>query len=143
MSRIERFAHVNYSCAQMFQLVNDVKGYPEFLPGCLGSKLISESPSEIVASLDVGKGPVRQSFTTKNFLQTNQQVEMTLLEGPFKKLHGVWTFTELSPSSCKISLSIEFELSGMLKFAFGGVFSQIANSMVEAFCQRAKVVYGE
>ena len=143
MSLIERFAHVNYSCEQMFQLVNDVNGYPEFLPGCLGSTLVSQSDTEIVASLEVGKGPIRQSFTTKNFLQTNRQVEMTLLEGPFKKLHGVWTFTELSPNSCKIALSIEFELSGMLKFAFGGVFSQVANAMVEAFCQRAKVVYGE
>ena len=143
MSLIERFAHVNYSCEQMFQLVNDVNGYPEFLPGCLGATLVSESETEIVASLEVGKGPIRQSFTTKNFLQTNRQVEMTLLEGPFKKLHGVWTFTELSPNSCKIALSIEFELSGMLKFAFGGVFSQVANAMVEAFCQRAKVVYGE
>ncbi|MCW4628723.1 MULTISPECIES: type II toxin-antitoxin system RatA family toxin [Marinomonas] len=36
MSHIERFAHVNYSCEQMFALVNDIDGYPEFLPGCLG-----------------------------------------------------------------------------------------------------------
>jgi ribosome-associated toxin RatA of RatAB toxin-antitoxin module len=96
-----------------------------------------------VASLEVGKGPVRQSFTTKNFLENHSQIEMTLVKGPFKRLHGVWTFTELSPTSCKIMLSINFELSGMLKFAFGGVFSQIANAMVDSFSKRAKVVYGE
>lgn len=143
MSLIERFAHVNYSCEQMYRLVNDINAYPEFLPGCIGANLISSSQSEIVASLNVGKGPINQSFTTKNFLEENRKVEMTLLEGPFKKLHGVWVFTELSENSCKISLSIEFELSGMLKFAFGGVFSQVANTMVEAFSKRAKVVYGE
>ncbi|MEL0612170.1 type II toxin-antitoxin system RatA family toxin [Marinomonas arenicola] len=143
MSHIERFAHVEYSCEQMFALVNDIDGYPEFLPGCLSSSLISRSPTEIVASLEVGKGPVRQAFTTKNFLEEPTRVEMTLVKGPFKKLHGVWTFTELSPGRCKIALSIDFELSGMLKFAFGGVFSQIANAMVDAFSKRAKVVYGE
>ena len=127
----------------MFALVNDIDGYPEFLPGCLSSTLISKTPTEIVASLDVGKGPVRQSFTTRNFLEDFSRIEMTLVKGPFKSLHGVWTFTELSPTSCKIMLSIEFELSGMLKFAFGGVFSQIANTMVESFSKRAKVVYGE
>ncbi|WP_133013408.1 type II toxin-antitoxin system RatA family toxin [Marinomonas flavescens] len=143
MSHIERFAHVEYSCEQMFALVNDIDGYPEFLPGCLDSSLISRTPTEIVASLVVGKGPVRQAFTTKNFLQESNRIEMTLVKGPFKKLHGVWTFTELSPNRCKIALSIEFELSGMLKFAFGSVFSQIANTMVDAFGKRAKVVYGE
>jgi ribosome-associated toxin RatA of RatAB toxin-antitoxin module len=127
----------------MFALVNDIDGYPEFLPGCLSSTLISKTPTEIVASLEVGKGPVRQSFTTKNFLENYSRIEMTLVKGPFKRLHGVWTFTELSPTSCKIMLSINFELSGMLKFAFGGVFSQIANTMVDSFSKRAKVVYGE
>ncbi|MBJ7556763.1 type II toxin-antitoxin system RatA family toxin [Marinomonas spartinae] len=143
MSRIERFAHVEYSCKQMFDLVNDINGYPEFLPGCMNSTLISKTPTEIVASLEVGKGPVRQSFTTKNRLHEPNEIVMGLVKGPFKKLHGVWSFTELSPTSCKIALSIDFELSGMLKFAFGGVFSQIANTMVDAFSKRAKVVYGE
>jgi len=143
LSHVERFAHVNYSCEQMFALVNDVNAYPEFLPGCLGSKLISQTATEIVASLDVGKGPMKQSFTTRNTLEQYNRIEMALVSGPFKSLHGVWTFTELSPTSCKIMLSIEFELSGMLKFAFGGVFSQVANAMVDSFSKRAKVVYGE
>ncbi|MCV2403662.1 type II toxin-antitoxin system RatA family toxin [Marinomonas sp. C2222] len=143
MSYIERFAHVNYSCEQMFDLVNDINAYPEFLPGCLSARLISQTSSEIVASLDVGKGPVSQSFTTRNSLEAPHRVEMNLVSGPFKKLHGIWTFTEISPTSCKIMLSIDFELSGMLKFAFGGVFSQVANAMVDSFSKRAKVVYGQ
>lgn len=143
MSYIERFAHVNYSCEQMFDLVNDINAYPEFLPGCLNARLISQTPSEIVASLDVGKGPVRQCFSTRNSLEPPHRVEMSLVSGPFKKLHGIWTFTEISPTSCKIMLSIDFELSGMLKFAFGGVFSQVANAMVDSFSKRAKVVYGQ
>jgi len=127
----------------MFALVNDVDGYSEFLPGCLDSKLISQTPTEIVGSLEVGKGPMRQSFTTKNTLEASHKIEMALVKGPFKSLHGVWTFTELSPTSCKIMLSVDFELSGVLKFAFGGVFTQIANTMVDSFSQRAKVVYGK
>lgn len=142
MSQIERSAYVNYSCEQMFDLVNDIKAYPLFLPGCIGSQVKSQTEDEIVAALEVGKGPVKQSFTTKNTLYHVDKIEMNLLEGPFKKLHGVWVFTPLSETSCKIALSLEFELSGMLKFAFGGVFSQVANSMVEAFSNRAKVVYG-
>lgn len=142
MSKIERSAYVNYSCEQMFDLVNDIKTYPQFLPGCLNSTLVSQTDETIVATLEVGKGPVKQSFTTKNTLKNVNRIEMSLVEGPFKKLNGVWVFTYLSDDSCKIALSLEFELNGMLKLAFGGVFSQVANSMVEAFSNRAKVVYG-
>jgi Oligoketide cyclase/lipid transport protein len=127
----------------MFDLVNDIDHYPAFLPGCLSAKVLSQNDTEIVASLEVGKGPVKQAFTTKNLLSQADGIEMTLVSGPFKKLHGIWKFQALSETTCKISLSIDFELSGMLKFAFGGVFSQVANTMVEAFSQRAKVVYGE
>lgn len=142
MSHIQRFAHVNYSQRQMYDLVNDFEQYPEFLPGCLGARTLSKNEREIVATLEVGKGPVSQSFTTRNILTEPAKVEMTLVEGPFKRLHGVWTFEPLSDTSCKIALSIDFELKGVLKFAFGGVFGQVTNAMVEAFSERAKVVYG-
>ncbi|WP_438462194.1 type II toxin-antitoxin system RatA family toxin [Marinomonas sp. PE14-40] len=143
MTRIERSAYVPFSAEQMFDLVNDVKAYPLFLPGCNSASVISQTEEEIVASLEVSKGPVKQSFTTRNVLVGAERIEMNLVKGPFKKLHGVWHFSDLSEGNCKISLTIDFELSGMLKFAFGGVFSQVAGSMVDSFSKRAKVVYGE
>lgn len=143
MSRIERFAYAGYSCEQMFSLVNDIDEYQEFLPGCLSSSLISKTPGEIVASLEVGRGPMHQCFTTKNYLEEPNKVEITLVKGPFKELYGVWNFTELSPKQCEISLSIDFELSSALKLAFGVMFGQFTNHMVDAFNKRAKIVYGK
>lgn len=142
MSQIQRSAYVEFSCEQMFALVNDIESYPQFLPGCKSATLLSQTEDEIMASLEVGKGAIRQVFSTRNRLVRAKQIEMQLVKGPFKRLHGVWSFTELSENSCKIALVLDFELNGMLKLAFGGVFSQITNSMVDAFSQRAKVVYG-
>ena len=143
VTKIERSAYVNYSNQQMYDLVNDIESYVDFLPGCHQAMLISKSETEIVASLEVRKGPVSQEFTTRNILSSPSRIEMNLIEGPFKSLYGLWEFTELSEGSCKVSLRIDFELSGMLKFAFGGVFNQIAGTMVDSFCQRADVVYGK
>jgi ribosome-associated toxin RatA of RatAB toxin-antitoxin module len=143
VTRIERSAYVPFSAKQMFDLVNDIKAYPLFLPGCNQANLISQTEHEIMASLEVSKGPIKQSFTTRNVLTPAKCIEMNLVKGPFKKLHGVWHFNDLSEGNCKISLTLDFELSGMLKFAFGGVFSQVAGSMVDSFSKRAKVVYGE
>jgi len=143
VTRIERSAYVNYSDEQMYDLVNDIESYVDFVPSCSRSTLISSSATEIVASLEIKKGPVVQEFTTRNRLTPTNEIEMSLVKGPFKSLHGVWEFTPLSEGHCKVSLIIDFELNGVLKFAFSGVFSQIAGLMVDSFCQRANIVYGK
>jgi len=76
-------------------------------------------------------------------LVSNKQVNMELVDGPFNKLIGSWQLIELSEEACKISLDLEYEFSNkMFDLAFGRVFNQLANNMVQAFTQRAKVVYG-
>ena len=55
-------------------------------------------------------------------------------EGPFRKLEGAWEFTELSDVACKVRLMLEFDFSNaLMRGAFGVVFGQIANSLVDAF----------
>jgi ribosome-associated toxin RatA of RatAB toxin-antitoxin module len=41
-----------------------------------------------------------------------------------------------------VELELEFEFSGrLINKAFGTVFNQIANTLVDAFCKRANEVY--
>ncbi len=131
-----------YSCEQMFNLVDDIEAYPEFLPYCGGSELISREGDKLVASLTVAKGSFEQAFVTENSNSPFRSIEMRLVEGPFKFLNGLWTFTPLSENASKIELSVEFEFSNkLLGLAFGKIFSQLAESFVDAFTQRAKQVY--
>ncbi len=143
MPSISRNALVMFSVEQMYQLINDVRTYPEFIPDCGGSKIITEDDTEVTASLLVSKGGLKKWFTTKNTLIANQEVKMSLVDGPFKQLVGSWKLTKLSEEACKISLHLEYEFSSkVFDLAFGRVFNGIANNMVQAFTQRAKEVYG-
>jgi len=143
MAQINRSALVMYSAAQMYALVNDVAAYPQFLPGCVGSQVITHEGNEMVASVEVSKAGIKKTFTTKNTLVENQRVEMRLVDGPFKALQGGWTFLALDEQASKISLDLEFEFSNKLaELAFGKVFNELAANMVSAFTKRAKVVYG-
>lgn len=143
MPSISRNALVMFSVEQMYQLINDVMSYPEFIPDCGGSKIISECDREMTASLLVAKGGLKKWFTTKNTLTENEEVEMSLVDGPFKFLIGKWQLTKLSDEACKISLHLEYEFSSkVLDLAFGRVFTGLANNMVQAFTNRAKEVYG-
>lgn len=142
MKQVSRSALVSFSAEQMFELVNDVARYPEFLPGCSGSRVIESSNEAMVASVDVSKAGISKTFTTSNELVNGEAIVMNLVDGPFKTLKGGWFFTALDEQACKVELKLEFEFSSkMIEMAFGKVFNELTNNMVNAFTQRAKQVY--
>jgi ribosome-associated toxin RatA of RatAB toxin-antitoxin module len=142
MANISRSALVAFSAESMFDLVNDVLSYPQFLPGCAETKIIDQDDNNMKAAVLIAKAGVRQWFTTQNGLKRGQYIKMTLVEGPFSHLSGGWTFTPLADDACKIELDLDFEFSSRLaELAFGTVFNTIAGNMVKAFTDRAREVY--
>lgn len=142
MPQISRTALVPYSAEQMYQLVNDVKSYPQFLPGCSGSRILDESASQMMAAVDVSKAGISKTFTTRNILVSNQSIIMQLVDGPFRKLMGGWKFTPIGDDACRIEFQLDFEFTNkLIELAFGRVFKELAGNMVQAFTVRAKEVY--
>ncbi|MDO6681370.1 MULTISPECIES: type II toxin-antitoxin system RatA family toxin [unclassified Oceanobacter] len=143
MTTITRSALVMFSAEQMFDLVNDVRRYPEFLDGCRQTEVIDEGEDFIKARLTIAKAGINQSFSTHNRLVKPERMEMELLDGPFTRFHGIWHFQKLSEEACKVSLDMEFEVANKLTgVALGVAFKQVANMMVDSFVKRAQVVYG-
>lgn len=144
MTDIHKSALVVYSSEQMYDLVNDIESYADFLPWCRSSRVLSEEDNVIEASLEIAHGALHKSFTTRNTLVPKQRIQMNLVEGPFKHLEGVWRFDPLGEQGCKVSLDLSFEFSSRLMgMTLGPVFSAIANSLVDAFTQQAVKKYGE
>jgi ribosome-associated toxin RatA of RatAB toxin-antitoxin module len=68
--------------------------------------------------------------------------EITLVDGPFRRLDGLWRFKSLA-EACKIEFQLSYEFSSkMFEKVIGPVFSQIANTFVDAFVKRANEVHG-
>ena len=127
----------------MFDLVADVARYKEFLPWCSDSRLVSRDDDELCGWIEVSRLGITQAFSTCNALHPPQQMGIRLHEGPFKRLHGEWQFVTLREDACKVMLTLEFEFAGrLIDAAFGRVFHQVANSLVESFVERAREVYG-
>lgn len=143
MSSISRQAVVPYTPQEMFDLVNDVESYPRFLPGCRSAAVLERGEDEVKASVELAKGAVRKSFTTRNRLQRHKMIEMRLVEGPFRQLEGFWRFDPLEDGRTRVALDLDFEFSSRLvRTVVGPVFHQVANSLVDAFVRRAREVYG-
>lgn len=142
MAIVRKSALVSHSASQMFDLVYDVASYPRFLPWCNNAWVISETDEKICGQIEVYRLGIRQTFSTCNQFERDSFMSIDLLDGPFRKLVGAWRFTPLREDASKVELELEFEFSGrLIDKAFGSVFNQIANTLVDAFCKRADEVY--
>lgn len=143
LKTISKSSIVPYSVEQMYALVNDVKKYPEFVLYTKECRVLERLDDSVIARLTIAKGGLKHSFTTHNFFYPNEKIEMKLVDGPFSHLEGLWRFKMLNESHCKVSLDMKFHISdGLLRLAFGPLFTLIANSMMETFIKRAGKVYG-
>jgi ribosome-associated toxin RatA of RatAB toxin-antitoxin module len=143
MPIIQESLEVSYNVAEMYELVNHIEAYAEFLPWCTESKIVKRDEDHIQAKLTLHKGGVSKSFTTSNRLQKNKMIEISLVQGPFHHLEGFWAF-EPTKKGCKVRLNLEFEFaSRLLALAFSPIFSQLAHRLVQAFSDRAQQVYGK
>ena len=144
MTIVKKSRTIGYSCEQMFRLVNQVENYAEFVPYCTQSLVHHRDEDEVQATLIIGAAGFNKSFTTRNLLQLNKMIEIRLVDGPFSHLEGFWRFDELDDGGCKVSFDLEFEFAGsMISMLLGPIFDQVTDKMVDAFCDRAGVVYAK
>lgn len=142
MPRIQRSAIVPYSPERMFELVNDVDAYPRFLPWCRTARVLDSGDDWLRARIEMAKGALHRSFTTRNELEYGRRIRIRLEDGPFRRLAGVWTFEPVSDGGCRVSLDLEFEFAGRLFSAMAGpIFNQIASTLVDSFCRRARELH--
>lgn len=127
----------------MFALVDDVAAYPDFLPWCTSAEVHSRTDDIVEATLELQKGKISKSFTTRNRRQEHSAIELALVGGPFRHLSGGWRFQDLGDAGSKVSLELEFEFdSRVADLMFGAFFEETCNSLVDAFCSRAVAVFG-
>ncbi len=131
-----------YTPEQMFDLVADVKRYPDFLPWCLAARVTKREGDTIHADLVIGYRLFRERFSSKAVLQRPHRIDVSYTEGPVKYLNNHWSF-EPTPQGCLIDFYIDFEFhSRLLQRMMGALFNEAARRMVSAFEARARALYG-
>lgn len=133
---------VLHSAAQMFELVDRVEDYPQFLPWYGRSEVLDRSNNELKARLHIDYMGVRQSFATHNHNTPPHEIRMDLLEGPFKSLYGTWVFTPLGDDACQVEFKLTYELTGLLSRLLAPVFGSVCNRLVDAFVKEADRRHG-
>ena len=143
MTIISRSALLPFDRQQLFDLVNDIEAYPEYMDGCVGAQVLSRDETLVEARLDLAKGGISHSFSTRNRLLGTELVTLELVEGPFEFFEGRWVFLALGDTACKLSLELEFSFNNtVLGLAASRLFEMVTNNRVDALARRAQDVYG-
>lgn len=133
-----------YTASDMYALVADVESYPDFLPWCSDVDVHMREGNTVEATLELQRGGLKKRFRTRNSMQPETSMELSLVGGPFRHLAGGWRFTPLGEDGSKVALELEFEFdSRALDLVVGAFFEDACNSLVDAFTQRATQVYGD
>jgi ribosome-associated toxin RatA of RatAB toxin-antitoxin module len=142
MQSVRKSVLVPYSAAEMFELVDRIELYPQFLPWCDGTRALAARADGKTARIDINYHGVRAHFTTDNVNRASESIVMTLRDGPFRHLHGEWRFMPLASGASKVELALAYEFAThVLERAVGPVFGHIANTFIDAFVRRAETIY--
>ena len=139
MPDIERSALMPYPPAVLYDIVNDVERYPEYLPWCGDTRIHHSDQNSMEAAILMQAVGLNHWFTTRNRLQPGASIEIELVDGPFSRLDGSWRFSPINADGCKIELRLHYEMKHNLAAAIiAPAFTRIANTLVESFCNRAR-----
>ncbi|CAI09923.1 MULTISPECIES: type II toxin-antitoxin system RatA family toxin [Aromatoleum] len=142
MADVKKLVLVEFTPAQMFELVDRCEDYPQFLPWCGGTEVHARTEKVTVATLHINYHGLKAHFSTQNEKLAPVKMLIRLRDGPFKHLDGNWHFTPLGESACKVEFNLHYEFSNrLLEKALGPVFNHIANTFVDSFVKRAHQVY--
>jgi ribosome-associated toxin RatA of RatAB toxin-antitoxin module len=142
MKTVHKSVLIWFSAEEMFALVTDVTRYPEFLPWCDKTHVVAQHADGMTAEIGMAFSGFHKSFTTRNTHVDGRQVNLQLVNGPFKQLDGVWKFVPLGEQrACRIELTLNYSFDSMLGALVGPVFDRIAATLVDAFVKRAEQVY--
>jgi ribosome-associated toxin RatA of RatAB toxin-antitoxin module len=139
MQRVTKSVLVPFAATRMFELVDRVEEYPQFLPWCGGAKVLEQSGDRKTARINIDYHGVRAHFTTDNVNRPPESIVITLKDGPFRHLHGEWRFRALGDAGCKVEFELAYEFATqLLDKAIGPVFGHNARTFVDAFVKRAE-----
>ncbi len=126
----------------MFDLVADVRRYPEFLPWVIAMRVRQDGATDTLADMIVGFKGLRETFTSRVTKVRPDRVHVDYLDGPLKYLRNDWKFTP-EPQGCAVDFAVDFAFKNRVFEALAGqVFGVALRRMIGAFETRAAALYG-
>lgn len=127
----------------MYDLVADVRHYPDFLPWVSAVRIRQDEETEMLADMIVGFKSLRETFTSRVVKTPKSTIIVDYLDGPMKHLHNAWLFEDAIGGGSIVDFTVDFSFRNRVFEAMAGQFFDSAlRKMTTAFIERADALYG-
>jgi ribosome-associated toxin RatA of RatAB toxin-antitoxin module len=145
MKKIYKEEEINVSVPIIFNLINNIEQYPNFLPWCTKTEVTNEFENISIGKIFISKSFINWSFSTKNTVEQNKSISLSLIDGPFDELDGRWLFKKIDDNNTHVSLEINYKFkNSLIELSIEPIFTTIMNSILESFIDQAfKIKYND
>lgn len=135
--------HLKFAASQLFDLVADVEGYPQFLPWVAESRIRRREDRKVFVDMTIRLGPLRTRFSSVGILDRPQRIDVSSSDAPFERFTQRWTFTPTADGGTDVEYQVDCRLrSRTLHMLMNMSFAERAEATVTAFKRRAQRLYG-
>lgn len=143
MSAFTERQHLPYAAPQLFDLVANVEGYPEFLPWVIEARILHRKGHTIAVDMTVEVGPLRKRFSTIATLDRPHRINIRSGNSMFDRFEQRWTFGRAAEGGTNVEYHVDFKFrSRVLQTLMGASFTDKAVATMSAFKHRAHRLYG-
>ena len=81
---------------KIYNIVADVKKYPDFLPWCTDITIKEKTKKYIITEVKVGFQNINEGYLCKVLLYPQKRITLDYISGPFEYLEIDWKFKKVS-----------------------------------------------
>ena len=128
-----------HTADELFNLVLDVRAYPQFINQITALRVLRESENDLTAEARVRYKFVAEKFTTRvQSCPDTRRIDVSFISGPFRTLNNSWQFLPLSDGSCLVDFFIEAEFKiGMLQMLLEANKARAGQVLINRFSAEA------
>ena len=125
---------LNHSVKKIYNLVADVKKYPEFLPWCSDITINEKTKKYIITKVKVGFQNINECYLCKVLLYPQKRIKLDYISGPFEYLEIDWKFKKISKNKTGVSFFCNFKFKSIfLRLCTGFFLENAVEKMVDSF----------
>ncbi|WP_448190782.1 type II toxin-antitoxin system RatA family toxin [Azospirillum sp. sgz301742] len=139
LQRHWRMRFPDFTAEQLFALVSDIESYPQFVPGCVATRIVERGANgNWLVDNVFGAGPLRWHFRSTAEFDAPHRLEIVSQEGPWRRFAMLWSFTpEAEGSRVDVDLAVAFR-SPLLATLARTALPRAEPRIIRAFEERAR-----
>ena len=125
---------ISHPVKKIYNLVADVKKYPDFLPWCRNITIKEKTKKYIITEVKVGFQNINESYLCKVLLYPQKRITLNYISGPFEYLEIDWKFKKITKNKTDVNFFCNFKFKSIfLRLSTSFFLENAVEKMVDAF----------